>query len=104
MSASQITTQSQQHGVPHCARCGVALPPKAVFCGKCGERLEQASQNIKELFSIDKPADLERYRITSLMRRAPYVQLSLAMDTQQQRPVAIRDIDIQHIDSSSRSH
>jgi serine/threonine protein kinase len=38
------------------------------------------------------------------MQRIPYTQLSLAIDIQQQRPVVIRDIDIQQIDVSSRPH
>jgi serine/threonine protein kinase len=81
----------------------MVLPPAAAFCGKCGERLEKPDQRSKEMLTIDRSVNLERYRITALMRRAPYVQLSLAMDTQQHRPVAIRDIDIQQIDTSSHS-
>jgi len=104
MSASQITSQSQQYAVQHCTRCGMVLPPTAAFCGKCGERLKRPDQHTKEILSIDRPVNLENYRITALMRRSPYVQLSLAIDTQQQRPVAIRDIDIQKIDTSCHPH
>jgi serine/threonine protein kinase len=103
MSASQIIPQSQKNDIQHCTRCGMVLPPTAAFCGKCGERLEKPTPHTKGMFFIDRHVNLERYRITSLVRRAPYVQLSLAMDTQQQRPVAIRDINIQQIDTSSRS-
>src|SRR5436190_15592072 len=102
MSAFQITPQSQQLGFQPCIRCGMVIPPTAAFCGKCGERVEKVAQYTQETFPTDKHVDLERYRITSLVRRAPYVQLSMAMDTQQQRPVIIRDIDIHQIDISSR--
>jgi serine/threonine protein kinase len=40
----------------------------------------------------------DRYRITSLVRRSPYIQLFLAIDTSHQHPVVIRDIDISNVD------
>lgn len=39
-----------------------------------------------------------RYRKTSLLIRCPYVNLFLAVDSQRQRPVAIRDIDVSDLD------
>lgn len=81
----------------------MVLPPTATFCGKCGERLKRSTQYTNDISSIGGQTNLEKYRITSLIQRIPYVQLSLAMDIQQQRPVVIRDIDIQQIDISSRS-
>jgi serine/threonine protein kinase len=101
MSISQSHPSDTQQ---HCIHCGTVLPPIAAFCGKCGKRVEKSDQPTKYGASIDKHVDIERYRITSLIQRIPYIQLYLAMDTQQQRPVAIRDIDIQQIDISSRSH
>ncbi|HEV7235314.1 MAG TPA: hypothetical protein VGN15_03975 [Ktedonobacteraceae bacterium] len=43
-----------------------------------------------------------RYRITSRVRRRPYTNLFFAIDTQQSRPVAIRDIDITSLDNDGR--
>ncbi len=43
-----------------------------------------------------------RYRITSRVRRRPYTNLFFAIDTQQSRPVAIRDIDITSLDNNGR--
>jgi serine/threonine protein kinase/ribosomal protein L40E len=107
MSTSQITSQtnSQSHrsDVQHCRRCGMVLAPVATFCRKCGERVEKPAPYTKDLSSIDRHIDLERYRITSLIQRIPYTQLSLAIDREQQRPVVIRDIDIQQIDIANRS-
>ncbi len=42
------------------------------------------------------------YRITSLVRRSPYVSLFFAIDQQEQRPVAMRDIDISSLDNEGR--
>ncbi len=43
-----------------------------------------------------------RYRITSRVRRRPYTNLFFAVDNQQARPVAIRDIDITSLDNNGR--
>ncbi|MEO8953320.1 MAG: hypothetical protein ABI396_05890 [Ktedonobacteraceae bacterium] len=43
-----------------------------------------------------------RYRITSRVRRRPHTNLFFAIDTQQSRPVAIRDIDITSLDNDGR--
>ncbi len=108
MSTSQITSHttspSHQFNVEHCTRCGMVLPPVATFCRQCGERVEKPAQYTKALAVIDEHADLGQYRITSLLQRIPYAQISLAMDTQQQRPVAIRDINIQQIDIANHPH
>jgi serine/threonine protein kinase/ribosomal protein L40E len=102
MSRSQTTSQSYLPEVQHCTRCGTIIPPTATFCGNCGTRVEKSAQTKKDVSPINGHVDLSRYRITSLMRRTPYTQLSLAIDTQQQQPVAIRDIIIQQIDVASR--
>ena len=85
-----------------CTRCGIVLPPSATFCGNCGSRLEKTGQLTKDVSSIDRHVDIAQYRITSLLQRTAYTQLYLAMDTQQKRPAAIRDIDIRQLDISSR--
>ena len=101
MSTSEIISQIHPPDVQHCTRCSVILPSIASFCGKCGERLKKPAHDTKVLFALDERLNIEQYRITSLIRRIPYVQLSLALDTQQQRPVLIRDINIPQIDTSS---
>jgi serine/threonine protein kinase len=78
-----------------CPRCGAAPPHGAVFCASCGERLDK----VKDLTSLvqDEQDISARYRITSLLRRRPSVNLYLALDTQpfaRGRMVAMRDIDV----------
>ena len=81
-----------------CPRCGVALPGGAAFCTVCGERLD----NRKSLTTLSGGEEdiATRYRITSLVRRRPFINLYFALDFQQTtnqgqaRMVAIRDIDL----------
>jgi serine/threonine protein kinase len=54
------------------------------------------SKNAKVIATSTEITD--RYRITSLVRRSPYIQLFLAIDTSHQHPVVIRDIDISNVD------
>jgi len=54
------------------------------------------SKNAKAIATSTEITD--RYRITSLVRRSPYIQLFLAIDTSHQHPVVIRDIDISNVD------
>ena len=89
-----------------CPRCGTPLLPQAAFCSSCGERLD----NKKSSSSIlQNEQDITiRYRITSLVRRRPYVNLYFALDNQQsslgqQRMVAIRDIDITSLHDEARA-
>src|SRR5438874_11149756 len=88
-----------------CPRCGTPLLPQAAFCSSCGERLD----NKKSSFSIlyNEQDITNRYRITSLVRRHPYVNLYFALDNQQsrqgqQRMVAIRDIDLTSLHDEAR--
>ncbi|GAC1641840.1 MAG: hypothetical protein NVS4B12_04520 [Ktedonobacteraceae bacterium] len=45
---------------------------------------------------------IERYRITSLMRRSAFTQVFLAVDTLHKRPVVIRDIDIDSLNDDAK--
>jgi serine/threonine protein kinase len=100
MSISQSHPPDTQQ---YCIRCSIALPPTAAFCGNCGERVGKTDQITTDVSSIDRHVDIERYRIHSLIQRTTYTQLYLAVDTQQKRPVVIRDIDLQQLDISSRA-
>ena len=89
-----------------CPRCGKPLHQQAAFCSSCGERLDKK----KALSSLvqDEQDITNRYRITSLVRRRPYVNLYFALDNQQsrqgqQRMVAIRDIDINPLHDEART-
>ncbi len=101
MSMTQTTTEVMPSGDPHCQYCGIKLPPRATFCASCGERVIK-----KQVTSLlqDNQDIAAYYRITSLVRRRPYVSLFLATDIRQQRPVALRDIDITGLDSEGRSN
>ncbi len=101
MSMTQTTTEVMPSGDPHCQYCGIQLPPQATFCASCGERVIK-----KQVTSLlqDNQDIATSYRITSLVRRRPYVSLFLATDIRQQRPVALRDIDISILDNEGRSN
>ncbi len=87
------------------------LPREAVFCNACGERLDKT----KDLTSLlQNEEDIaSRYRITSLVRRRPYVTLYFALNNGhggqeysgqgQPRMVAIRDIDLTALDEAAFS-
>lgn len=88
-----ITESSQQSHteVRRCPNCDRILPPHAQFCGTCGKRITSA---LSHAIQGQKTDIHERYRITSLVRRQSYVQVFLAVDTQEHHPVMMRDIDI----------
>lgn len=98
MSIIQTTSDETVSRHAGCPRCGSPLPPGAVFCASCGERLGKKS----DFTSLLKDAQdiTTRYRITSLIRRRQHINLYFALDNRlpagqgQQRVVAIRDIDI----------
>src|SRR5947209_3496598 len=76
------------------------LTPHAAFCTTCGERV--VKKNVVSL-SQDTLDITTRYRITSLVRRRPYVSLFFAIDNQQSRPVGIRDIDISSLSNEAQT-
>ncbi len=82
-----------------CPKCKVVLPPRATFCASCGERITNTS--VVPLFMHESDI-ATRYRITSLVRRRPYVSLFFAIDNQQQRPVALREITIRGLSDEAR--
>ena len=89
-----------------CPRCGTPLLPQAAFCSSCGERLDNGKAS-SSLLHNEQDITI-RYRITSLVRRRPYVNLYFALDNQrsrqgQQRMVAIRDIDITSLPFEARA-
>lgn len=99
MSVTQTTSKYNHSGSLQCSRCHSPLPEKATFCGSCGERVEKKTHSS---LSFDASDVADRYRITSLVRRRPYVQLFLAIDTSNSRPVAMRDIDISSLDDDAQ--
>jgi serine/threonine protein kinase len=89
-----------------CPRCGTPLLPQAAYCSSCGERLDNEKSS-SSLLQNEQDIAI-RYRITSLVRRRPYVNLYFALDNQQsrkgqQRMVAIRDIDITALNDEARA-
>ncbi|HLQ29239.1 MAG TPA: hypothetical protein VK140_08385 [Ktedonobacteraceae bacterium] len=99
MSMTQATSEYSPSRDLHCPHCNTVLPPQATFCASCGERI--VKKNVASLLQDD--VDIAaRYRITSLVRRRPYVNLLFAIDNQLQRPVAIRDIDITVLNDEER--
>lgn len=99
MSMTQTTTEVTPSGDPHCQHCGIKLPPEATFCASCGERV--IKKHITSLLQ-DNQDIATQYRITSLVRRRPNISLFLATDIRQQRPVALRDIDITRLNEEER--
>jgi serine/threonine protein kinase len=104
MSISQTTPEETSAGHLSCPKCKAALPLRATFCSSCGERLTAK----KQASSIDEQDPKNRYRITTLLRRRPYVNLYFALDNQQPlttsqpRMVAIREIDVSHLQKEAR--
>ncbi len=94
MSVTDSSLGQSQTETVRCKRCNSLLPRTAAFCGQCGERVEKSSD---EHVSPRRADITDRYRITSLLRRQPPAQLLLALDTQQQRPVVIHDIDMSNL-------
>src|SRR6266513_567949 len=106
MSISDATSHRGLSGDLYCPRCNTPLLPQATFCSSCGERLDKK----KDPSSLLQDAQdiTVRYRITSLVRRRPSVNLYFALDNQQsrqgqQRMVAIRDIDITSLPYAARA-
>ena len=105
MSISKAASLHNTSDDFHCPKCGTPLLPQAAFCSSCGERLdnEKASSSL-----LHNEQDITiRYRITSLVRRRPFVNLYFALDNQQsrqgqQRMVAIRDIDTTSLNNEAR--
>jgi len=98
MSVTQTTTTQDASDDMRCTHCNSVLPPQATFCGTCGERVHKSSQSATQPDTTDIS---ERYRVTSLMHRAAFTQVFLAMDMLHQRPVVIRDIDITSLDDDA---
>src|SRR5437764_495954 len=100
MSMTQTSMEVSSSGDPHCGQCKAVLPPRATFCASCGERI--AKKNTVLL--LHSETDIAtRYRVTSLVRRRPYVSLFFAVDNQQQRPVALREINIRGLSDDART-
>ncbi len=105
MSFSKAASSRNTSGDFCCPKCGTPLLPQATFCSSCGERLDNRKASSSLLQSEEDITT--RYRITSLVRRRPYVDLYFASDNQQsrqgqQRMVAIRDIDINSLNDAAR--
>src|SRR2546421_7341533 len=100
MTMTQTTVEVSPSGDPHCPHCQAVLPPDATFCASCGERITK--RNVVPL--LQNETDIAtRYRVTSLVRRRPYVSLFFAIDNQQQRPVALREINIRSLVDDARA-
>src|SRR5690242_1739105 len=116
MSITQPTTGRSPSDNLGCPRCNALLPAQATFCGICGERIDK-NRLVSGAWGKDSNSSLQNhthraddidiathYRITSLVRRRPYVNLFFAIDNKQQRMVAIRDIDISGLDEEARAN
>ncbi len=99
MSMTQITADISPSGEPRCPHCNANLPPGALFCPSCGERISKKSA--PALLEDDREI-AARYRKTSLLHRRAYISLFFAIDNQQQRQVAMRDIDISSLPHEQR--
>jgi serine/threonine protein kinase len=112
MSITQPIMGRSPSGNLNCPQCNTPLPAQATFCANCGERIDTlvpggwrkgSDSSSETLLHRTKEMDIAaRYRITSLVRRRPYVNLFFALDNRQQRMVAIRDIDISSLDEESQ--
>ncbi len=101
MTMLQTTTEHSSSGNLHCPRCDAILPLYAIFCSSCGERVGKEKRGPSP--AQDSADTTSRYRITSLVRHRPYVELFFAVDNQQQRMVVIRDIDISSLDEEAQA-
>src|SRR5258708_406017 len=101
MSISQNRLEEFSSDQFFCPHCHAALPLCATFCSSCGERLKRR----KQTYYIDEQDINNRYRITRLIRRRPYVNLYFAADNRagHSRMVAIREIDISHLRKEARA-
>ena len=105
MSISEATSHRGPSDDLCCPQCNTPLLPQATVCGYCGERIDKE----KDLSSLlQGEQDITTlYRITSLVRRRPHVNLYFALDNQQfrqgqQHMVAVRDIDITPLEGEER--
>ncbi|WP_052890723.1 inactive serine/threonine-protein kinase VRK3 [Thermogemmatispora carboxidivorans] len=101
MSMTQTTSRRDSPETQRCPQCNAVVPPHAAFCGACGRRIEGAASPR----SAEAEAEAEfrqRYRITSLVRRRPYISLFLATDVSLQQTVIISDVDISMLDAEAR--
>jgi serine/threonine protein kinase len=97
MSISETTSHRGPSDDLYCPQCNTPLLPQAAFCGSCGERVDK-KKDLSSLLQGEQDIT-SLYRITSLVRRRPHVNLYFALDNQQfrqgqQHMVAVRDIDI----------
>lgn len=99
MSVTSVTSQMQYL---HCRYCNAVLPIYAIFCSKCGTRIDTGETCDSNALLPDQSDIASRYRITSLIRRRPAIQLSFAFDMRLQRLVVLRDIDIGELDQAAR--
>lgn len=99
MSTAQIMIDLRSTGNSRCSRCATELPLGALFCPACGKR------TLKETLPLPPEQDeiSSRYRKTSLLIRCPYVNLFLAVDSQRQRSVALRDIDVSSLGEADQT-
>src|SRR5258708_39441310 len=102
MSVTQTTPEHSQSDHTRCSRCDTPLPVRATFCGVCGELVEKSQESADSTPQLDYSKVSERYRITTLIRRQPYIQLFFAVDSHYQRPVVIREIDLSSLDENTR--
>lgn len=105
MSMPEATSHRDPSDDLCCPQCNTPLLPQAAFCASCGERIDKE----KDLSSLlQGEQDITTlYRITSLVRRRPHVNLYFALDNQQfrqgqQQMVAVRDIDIAPLEGEER--
>ena len=97
MNMTQTTMEISPTGSIHCPKCKAVLPRQAAFCASCGERIPK-----KTVVSLVYTDIASRYRITSLVRRRPYISLYFAIDSQHQRPVVIREITLRSLQDEAR--
>ena len=107
MSISKASALSNTPGDFCCPNCGSALQPHAAFCSICGERLDNRISSSSLLYNEQDITS--RYRLTSLVRRRPFVSLYFALDNQQsihgrQRMVGVRDIDLTSLNNKAREY
>jgi serine/threonine protein kinase len=105
MTISKASASSNTPGDFCCPKCGSPLQPHATFCSKCGERLDSGIVFSSLLYNEQDITS--RYRLTSLLRRRPFVSLYFAFDNQQsirgrQRMVGVRDIDLNSLNDNAR--
>jgi serine/threonine protein kinase len=99
MSVIPVTSQMQYL---QCRYCNALLPIHAIFCGKCGMRIDEEKAWDSNALLPDQNDIAARYRITSLIRRRTAIQLSFAFDMRLQSLVVVRDIDISELDQAAR--